>query len=288
MNGKICMVTGATSGMGFATARRLAAGGGRVVVVGRTEAKARDAASRIAQQTGSGEVEWLGADFEDLRQVRALAGAFLERHDRLDVLVNNAGATYREHRVTPEDVELTLSVNHLAPFLLTNLLLDALNAADAARVVNVSSVAHEKGHIDFDDLAMRRGYRMFPAYARSKLANVLFTNELARRLGDATTTVNAVHPGLVRTDFGARNGALRTAVWHLIHLRHRSLSIGPEEGADPIVRLASSADVAGTSGAYFSGSSVATSSPESRDATVAERLWTVSERLVELASSRAS
>lgn len=277
MDGKVCMVTGATSGLGFATARELAAQGATVVGVGRTAATTASARRRMTAE--GAEVEWLIADFAALGRVRELAAEFRRRHSRLDVLVNNAGATFRRRRLTEEGVELTLAVNHLAPFLLTNLFLDILQASAPSRIVNVASIAHERGHLDFADLEMSRGYRPFRAYARSKLANVVFTYELARRLDGTGVTVNAVHPGLVRTKLGNRNGLLRSLGWGLLHLALRSSSVSPERGADAIVFLATSPAVASVTGGYFSGRERVPSSPESRDTAVAERLWTVSERL---------
>lgn len=281
----MCFVTGATSGLGFATARALAAQGATVVGVGRTAATTRVARDRMAAE--GVDAQWLTADFAALDRVRDLAADFRRRHSRLDVLVNNAGATFRKRQLTAEGVELTLAVNHLAPFLLTNLLLDMLQASAPSRIVNVASVAHERGHLDFADLELNRGYRPFPAYARSKLANVLFTYELARRLDGTAVTVNAVHPGLVRTRLGNRNGLLRSLGWRLLHLGYRSVSVSSEHGADAIVFLATSADVTSVTGGYFSGRERVESSPESRDPAAAARLWTVSERLASWPASPA-
>jgi retinol dehydrogenase-12 len=279
----VCMVTGATSGLGFATARALAAQGRTVVAVGRTAATT--AAARRSMPEAAGTVEWMAADFARLGDVRELAAAFRRGHSRLDVLVNNAGATFRDRRLTTEGAELTLAVNHLAPFLLTDLLLDMLIASAPSRIVNVASIAHERGHLDFDDLQMRSGYRPFRAYARAKLANVLFTYELARRLEGTGVTVNAVHPGLVRTRLGNRNGRLRSLAWGLLHLRYRSASVSPARGAQPIVFLATSPEVASVTGSYFSEGAPVPSSPASRDAATAERLWTVSEELTSVAAA---
>jgi NAD(P)-dependent dehydrogenase (short-subunit alcohol dehydrogenase family) len=279
--GKVCIVTGATSGLGLATARELVARGATVVIVGRNAAKCADVATHLAADAvPGGAVDWLVADFADQRAVRGLAAEIERRHPRLDVLVNNAGATFRERRVTHEGVEMTLAVNHLAPFLLTTLLLDRLRASAPARIVNVASVAHERGRLDFDDLAMERGYRPFAAYSRSKLANLLFTYELARRLEGTGVTANAMHPGLVRTALGDHNGMLRRAGWRLLHLVYRQGSLTPEEGADTIVFLAASPDVEGVTGRYFVDREAVSSSAASRDAVAAERLWALSERLV--------
>src|SRR5690242_872710 len=182
MSGKVCIVTGATSGLGLATARQLAVLGAAVTVVGRDPAKCAAVAASISSGSSASAVEWLAADFADQDAVCRLAMEAKECHPRIDVLVNNAGATYPRRWLTPQGVELTLAVNHLAAFLLTTLLLDRLRESAPARIVNVSSVAHEGAWFDFDDPSMERGYRPFGAYGRSKLANLWFTYELARRL----------------------------------------------------------------------------------------------------------
>jgi NAD(P)-dependent dehydrogenase (short-subunit alcohol dehydrogenase family) len=219
------------------------------------------------------------ADFADQNAVRRLAAEALERYPRIDVLVNNAGATYPNRRLTREGVELTLAVNHLAPFVLTGSLLDRLRASTPARIVNISSVAHERAGFDFDDPAMERGYRPFAAYARSKLANLWFTYELARRLDGSDVTVNAVHPGLVRTALGDHSGSVRRAGWRLLHLAYRKVSLSPDEGADGIVHLATAPELGGVTGCYFVGRQPAESSPRSRDPAAAARLWALSEEL---------
>jgi NAD(P)-dependent dehydrogenase (short-subunit alcohol dehydrogenase family) len=273
------MVTGATSGLGLATARQLAALGATVVVVGRDAAKCAAVAASISSRSAAGAVDWLVADFADQGAVQRLAAEADERHSRIDVLVNNAGATYPKRGLTPEGVELTLAVNHLAPFLLTTLLLHRLRESAPARVVNVSSVAHENARFNFDDPAMERGYRPFAAYGRSKLANLWFTYELARRLDGSGVTVNAVHPGLVRTALGDHSGALRRAGWRLLHVAYRKHSISPEEGAAAITRLATARELEEVSGRYFVGRRPAESSPASRDPAAAARLWALSEEL---------
>jgi NAD(P)-dependent dehydrogenase (short-subunit alcohol dehydrogenase family) len=272
---KVCIVTGATSGLGQATARQLAARGATVTVVGRDAAKCAATAASLS----GGAADWLVADFADQDAVRRLAAEVEERHSRIDVLVNNAGATYPKRRLTPEGVELTLAVNHLAPFLLTTSLLDRLRESAPARIVNVASVAHENAHFDFDDLAMERGYRPFAAYGRSKLANLWFTYELARRLDGSGVTVNAVHPGLVRTALGNHSGPLRHAGWRLLHVAYHKVSLTPDEGAVAITYLASAPELEGVTGCYFAEGRPTESSPASRDPAAAARLWALSEEL---------
>ncbi|HSD80675.1 MAG TPA: SDR family oxidoreductase [Solirubrobacteraceae bacterium] len=279
--GRVCMVTGATSGLGLATARQLVARGATVVIAGRSAAKCADVAAALrAGAPPGGSVDGLVADLADQRAVRRLAAEVERRHPRLDVLVNNAGATFPHRRITPEGVEMTLAVNHLAPFLLTTLLLDRLRAGAPSRIVNVASVAHQNARLDFDDLALDHGYRPFAAYGRSKLANLLFTYELARRLEGTGVTANAVHPGLVRTALGDHSGALRRVGWHLLHVAYRKSSLSADEGADAITFLASSPEVEGVTGRYFVDRKPVPSSPASRDAVAAARLWTLSEQLV--------
>jgi NAD(P)-dependent dehydrogenase (short-subunit alcohol dehydrogenase family) len=273
------MVTGATSGLGLATARQLAALGATVIVVGRDAGKCAAIAASISGGSTAGVGDWLVADFADQDAVRRLAAEAEERHPRIDVLVNNAGATYPKRRLTPEGAELTLAVNHLAPFLLTTLLLDRLRESAPARIVNVSSVAHERARFDFDDPAMERGYRPFAAYSRSKLANLWFTYELARRLEGSGVTVNAVHPGLVRTALGDHSGMLRGVGWRLLHVAYRKVSLSPEEGAAAITHLATAPELEGLTGRYFVERRPVESSPASRDSSAAARLWALSEEL---------
>jgi NAD(P)-dependent dehydrogenase (short-subunit alcohol dehydrogenase family) len=276
---KVCMVTGATSGLGLATARQLAALGATVIVVGRDAAKCAAVAASISSSSTAAAAGWLVADFADQDALRRIAAEAEERHSRIDVLVNNAGATYPKRRLTPEGIELTLAVNHLAAFRLTTFLLGRLRESAPARVVNVSSVAHERASFNFDDPAMDGGYRPFAAYSRSKLANLWFTYELARRLEGSGVTVNAVHPGLVRTALGDHSGALRRAGWRLLHVAYRKVSLSPEEGAAAITHLATAPELEDVTGRYFVGRRAAESSPASRDPAAAARLWALSEEL---------
>ena len=279
MRGKVCMVTGATSGIGQVTAAALAAQGAHVIVVGRNRAKAQQVVGEIRRQSGNDAVWYLLADFSDLQQVRELAAAFSAQYSQLDVLVNNAGTYFNTRHPAPGGVEMTFHVNHLAHFLLTNLLLDTLTASAPARIVNVTSRAHEYDNMDFDDLGFERSYFGMKAYARSKLANLLFTYELARRLAGSGVTVNAVHPGGVATDIWRTNfPVLGPAIKWVMSL----FALTPEEGADTLIYLASSPDVEGVTGKYFVEREVIASSPLSYDEQVAARLWEVSEQLTRL------
>ncbi len=280
MQGSICLVTGATSGLGLATARALAARGAHVIVVGRHPERTPMVARQVQQETGNPQVLPLVADFQDLEQVRRLAQAVRERFPHLDVLVNNAGTFFLRRRMTPYGAEATLVVNHLAPFLLTLLLLDALQAAPQGRVVNVASEAHRAARAeDFDDPAMARRYSGWRAYARSKLANILFTYELARRLAGTRVTVNAVHPGLVATNIwrvGWRPLDRLLQWW----VARRALT--PEEGAETQIYLATAPELEGVSGRYFVRKRPVSSSPLSYDRDLARRVWALSERLTGL------
>jgi retinol dehydrogenase-12 len=276
MTGQTCLVTGATSGIGEVTARELARAGARVILVGRSPERCAATLGRIREQTGASAVESLVADLSAQDGVRRLADRVRERCDRLDVLVNNAGGMFLDRRESVDGIELTLALNHLSYFLLTNRLLPLLRASAPARIVNVASDAHKGVSIDFDDIQGRRRYGGWRAYQRSKLANILFTYELARRLEGTGLTANTLHPGFVRTrffqDFTGWFGLITKVGASLI-------AIGPEEGARTSVYLASSPDVEGVSGQYFVKSRPARSSPQSHDRAAAERLWRVSEEL---------
>lgn len=280
MDGKVCLVTGATSGIGLATATGLAALGATVVLTGRNASKAQQTLQAIRQATGNDQVHALMADFADLAQVRALAAAFQQRFERLDVLINNAGAFFLRREVTPYGVEKTFLVNHLAPFLLTNLLLDALRASPQGRIVNVSSEAHRSGVLSLDDLTLARGYSGTKAYARSKLANILVTRELGHRLADTPITVNAMHPGVVATHIWKAGWAPLDRVIQWVVSR---FALPPEEGADTVLYLAAAPQVAGVSGQYFIRRQAVEPAPQAREAETARRLWEISASIVGLA-----
>jgi len=283
MRAKTCMVTGATSGIGKATALALARAGATVILVCRDDSKGEAVAAELRAATGNAAIEPLTADLSSQRQIRALACCFSRKYDHLHVLVNNAGAMFPQRQESDDGMEMTLAVNHLAPFLLTNLLLDRLQAAGTARVVNVNSDAHAKGQIDFDDFQMRRHYPGgvgMRAYANAKLANLLTVYELARRLAGSGVSVNALHPGYVATNilpFERVTGPVRLLkpFWDIA--RHVILS--PESGAATSVYLASSPEVANVTGRYFERCAAIVSSRTSRDRSLQARVWDVSEQL---------
>jgi NAD(P)-dependent dehydrogenase (short-subunit alcohol dehydrogenase family) len=280
MKNKICVVTGATAGIGKATARALAEQGAQVVVVGRNADKCKATIAEIKVQTGNTNVDFALADLSSQRDVRRLADELRSRYSRIDILVNNAGAFFDKRRESADGIEMTFALNHLNYFLLTNLLLDALKAAPAARVVNVSSAAHWMGWrgIDFDDIEGKKRYNGWVAYGQSKLANVMFTYELARRLQGTSVTVNVLHPGTVRTNFGRTDGnrSLPTPLRKMIDL----FLIGIEEGAKTSIYLASSPDVERVTGQYFVNCKPASTSSVSKDKAAGERLWMLSEEMI--------
>ena len=283
MSGKTVLVTGGTGGIGLATATGLAELGARVGIVGRDTSRAEAAADRI--RTAGGEVDVFVADVSSQREVRGLADRVLTAYPRLDVLVNNVGGYWATRHPTEDGLERTFAVNHLAPFLLTNLLLDRLRASAPARVVTVSSGAQSMGRIDFDDLQGERRYDGQKAYNQSKLANVMFTYELARRLEGSGVTANVLHPGVVRTAFGQEDsrGWMRV----LLPLVRPFLK-SPERGAETSVHLASSPEVAGVSGQYFVDSKPRRSARASYDTDAGARLWRGSAELVGLTSAEAA
>lgn len=278
MHGKMCMVTGATSGMGAVTAQALAQQGATTIVVGRSRAKSEAMVNQIKEQTGNPAVEFMLADLSSQDEIRQLAQAFISRHQRLDVLINNAGAIFARRQETIDGIEMTFALNHLAYFLLTNLLLEALKASAPARIVNVSSFAHRLARIRFDDLQSQRRYIGWLAYGQSKLANLLFTYELARRLEGTGVTVNALDPGLVATPFGLSGNGIVTLFKKLSNV----VAPGPKEGAQTSIYVATSPDVDGVTGQYFVKQRPVKSSSDSYDRPAASRLWRVSAELTGL------
>ncbi len=272
MSGKVCMVTGATSGIGKVTARELLRMGATVVMVGRSQERCFKTAEKFRKETGSETVDYLVADLSSQAEIRRLADDYLGRYDRLDVLVNNAGGFFMKRQESVDGIEMTLALNHLNYFLLTDLLLEIIQASAPARIINVSSNGHHGANIDFDDLQGERSYSGWRAYAQSKLANVLHAYELARRLDAAQVTVNALHPGFVSTRLARNNGLVFQLVMPLMRIIARS----PEEGARNSVYLATSPDVEGITGKYFVDGQAVPSSAASYDEDTARKLWQVS------------
>jgi len=279
LTGKIYLVTGATAGIGKVTASALAGQGAQLVVHGRNKAKTEETVQEIKASTGNQQVSYLLADFSDLDQVRTLAKNFQDRYQHLHLLVNNAGGFFNKRTPTPYGVELTFLVNHLAPFLLTNLLLDTLKNSAPSRIINVSSEAHRQDQMDFENLDFKKGYFGIKAYARSKLANILFTYQLARRLEGTGVTVNALHPGHIATDIWKTNFGL---IGHALKRIMGLFSLTPEEGAENSIFLAASPTLEGVNGKYFIKNEPAQSSPVSYDEETARRLWDVSADLTSL------
>lgn len=276
MQGKVCLVTGATAGIGEATALLLAQQGATVVGVGRNPRKNENSIRKIIEETGNTNVEYLLADLSSQKDIRAVAQQFRNRYDRLDVLVNNAGATFTERLQSKDDIEMTFALNHLGYFLLTNLLYDLLENSAPARIINVSSSLHRLGHMDFQDVAFENGYSGGKAYRRSKLANIAFTYELARRVSNQSVTVNAMNPGLVATNVGEAAGGIKAKVKGFVD---KIAAIPPEEGARTIIYLASSLDVIDVTGKYFVKETSVPSSKISYDLAFCRQLWELSEGL---------
>jgi retinol dehydrogenase-12 len=276
MNGKVCVVTGATSGIGKATATALATMGAQVVLVGRDRARTEAAAAQIGASAAVPPKAEI-CDLASMGQVRTLAGR-LASLERIDVLINNAGLVLGDRRVTGDGFEHVFAVNHLAPFLLTNLLLPKLTGSAPARVVTVTSDAHSAARLDLDDPGQEHGWDSWRSYANSKLANILFTRELARRLDGTGVTANCAHPGVVRTGFGREGKPLLRLGTTLA----RPFFLSPERGADTIVYLASSPDVAGQTGGYYVKRQRREPSAAARDDAAARKLWDISEKMTGL------
>jgi len=280
MAGKTVLVTGGSGGIGLATAHGLIGLGARVGIVGRDPQRLQAAVEQIGRQHPRAAVDLFVADLSSQSEVRALAAAALNTYPRLDVLVNNVGGFWAHRHRTVDGLERTFAVNHLAPFLLTNLVLDRLKGSAPARIVTVASNAHSLGRLDVDDLQGEVDYSGPRAYNQSKLANILFTRELARRLARSVVTANAVAPGMVRTGFGAED---QVGAWRLVAPVVRPFMSTPARGAATTVHLASSPAVAGLTGGYYARSRPKRPSASATSAADARRLWEVSAELVGLA-----
>jgi NAD(P)-dependent dehydrogenase (short-subunit alcohol dehydrogenase family) len=278
MEGKVCLVTGATAGIGLVTARELARQGARVIGIGRSQERCAEAIGLIRNQTGSDLVDYVRADLTSQAEIRRLAEELKAIASRLDVLVNNAGGIFLKRLETSDGLEMTFALNHLAYFLLTNLLIDLLKASGTSRIVNVASAAHQGAKISFDDLQGKQRYSGWRAYQQSKLANILFTREMARRLERTGVTANSLHPGFVKTQIFRAEGL---AGW-LLRRAADMFAISTEQGAQTSLYLATSPEVKGVTGEYFHKKKPVHPSPQAQDDAVARRLWEVSEEFTGL------
>jgi retinol dehydrogenase 14 len=281
MIGKTVLITGATSGIGRATALGLAKMGADLAIIGRDRVRTEDAAQEI-RASGGGRVDLFIADLSSQSEVRKLAEELLQSLARIHVLINNVGGYFDTRHVTVDGLERTFALNHLAPFLLTNLLLEKLNQSASARVVTVSSNAQATGRIDYSDLQGERSYSGARAYSQSKLANVLFSYELARRLKDTSVTANALHPGVVSTSFGAEDPA---TVQRIFIPFLRPFMKSPAQGAATSIHVASAPELEQVTGRYFANNHPKKSSGPSYDQATAARLWQLSDDLVGLTTA---
>lgn len=286
IEGRTCLVTGATNGIGTETALALASQGAHVVISGRSAEKAETTRQDIVRKSGNPNVDVLLADLSSLAEVRKLADSFLSSYPALHVLVNNAGVVHTQRRVSADGFEAMFAVNHLAYFLLTNLLLERIRRSAPARIVNVASDAHAFGSIDWDDLQSEKGFdgplpfvSGMRVYGRSKLANILFNLELARRLEGSRVTANALHPGMVRTGLGQNNEGIAAAIVGMLMI---PLTISPTRGAETSIYLATSPEVEGVSGRYFAKKKESRLTKEAQDREAASRLWRLSSEMVGL------
>lgn len=275
LEGKTCLITGATNGIGYVTAVELARMGAELFLTYRDNARADETVAEIRSRTGNEKVHLLHADLGSQKQIRVAAAEFLATGKPLHLLVNNAGLGNTKRMVTEDGIEMVFAVNHLACFLLTLLLLDRIKQSAPARIVNVASEAHRFGTINFDDLGGERRYRTFGAYGQSKLANILFSYELARRLAATGVTVNCLHPGGIASGLWTNNGPLAQFMMRVGRLFLKT----PEQGAQTTIYLASSPEVEGVTGKYYANCKEKTSNKESYDQNVARRLWHVSEQM---------
>jgi NAD(P)-dependent dehydrogenase (short-subunit alcohol dehydrogenase family) len=279
LDGKLCIITGGTAGIGLATAERLAAMGASLLLVGRDQAKGERAQARLGSVAPQARVKILYADLTRPAALGALATQLLEAAPRIDVLINNAGAIFRRRGETEDGLERSFALNHMGYFRLTQLLQARLVASAPARIVNVASTAHRGARLDFDDLQTRRSYDGWTAYRRSKLCNILFTRALARRLAGTGVTANCLHPGFVASEFGDNNDGVFRMV---LTLGKRLVAISPARGAETPVHLASSPEVAPVSGLYFDKCRAVPPSAAAQDDAAGERLWQDSVRLAGL------
>jgi NAD(P)-dependent dehydrogenase (short-subunit alcohol dehydrogenase family) len=278
MQGRRCLITGATSGIGRYTAQELAGLGAEVIIVSRDEEKCQQTVKEIQSTTGNQALNYFRTDLSSQNEIRELADAVKNKYNRLDVLINNAGSFVWRRQESVDGIEMTFALNHLNYFLITNLLMDLLRESISARIINTSSGSHSSADLDFNDLQLSKNYLHFAAYGKSKLANIYFTYELARRLKDSRITVNAFNPGFTATNM-AREGSL---IGKLFMPLTRLFAIPVDKGAETLIFLASSEEVEGISGKYFQEKKAIQSSPLSYDHEIAARLWEISEELTGL------
>lgn len=276
LDGKIFLVTGATEGIGKAAALAFAKEGASLALVGRSRDKTERTVGELKAASGNGNIESLIGDMSSIAEVRAVAQKFRDTHDRLDVLVNNAGAVFKEYAVSADGLEMTFALNHVGYFVLTTALLDLVKQTPGARIVSTSSGAHMTGKVDLQTIAKRNGKAGFSAYADSKLANILFTRELARRLEGTSATANCMHPGFVQTGFGLNNPGWMAS---LIKVSGSLFARTPEKGAETLVWLATSAEAGQHNGQYFHDKKVARISKRAQDDALAKGLWQLTEKL---------
>jgi len=276
MTGRICLVTGANRGLGRAIAQGLANLHAHVVMLCRDEARGEAARHEISMESGNANIDLMICDLASQRSIREFVDEFTQRFDELHVLIHNAGVLKGRYSETEDGIEEIFAVNHLAPFLMTNLLLEMLINSDHARVITISSAVHKQGYIDFDDLNHREKFNMDKAYNQSKLANILFTNELAERFAGTPATANSLEPGLVNTDLGREYTGIKV----LISKARRFFMKPPEDGAQTAIYLATSPDLDGISGRHFADCRHVESSLKSNDPIVANQVWEVSAELV--------
>lgn len=276
------LLTGATSGIGRSAAEKLAPSGATLTLVGRDQAKLERTVAELRQASGNDRISGLRADLSSISETRALAEAYKARHDRLHVLLNNAGAIFTDRSETAEGLERTIALNHMAYFELTRGLLDLMRDSAPARIVNVASQLHETGKMHFDDLGLSQNFAPLKAYSQSKLANVMFTFELAERLKDGDITVNALHPGVVASNFGRSNpGVVGRVTAGVLWTMQNVFGVNTDKGSDTLVYLATAPEVARETGKYWYKRKVTEVSKDAQDRTQWTRLWAASERMAE-------
>ena len=275
MTDKIVLITGSSSGIGLATAEALAAKGAEIILVARSEQKLKEAAQQITSKTGSKKICFYIADFSSQKSIRSLAAQVKKDYQKIDVLINNAGAVFPDFKLSEDGLEMTIATNHFAYFLLTSLLLDLIKKSDYARIINVASGSHYKGKIDFDSFTKEKDYFITKAYAQSKLANVLFTFNLAERLKDTQITVNCLHPGFVKTDIGNKDTQWYSKFFWTLASGLAGISL--EDGAKTSVYLASSDEVKGVTGKYYDKCKEKEPTPLAKDVELQKELWNISQ-----------